>query len=1772
MPVAIVGIGCRFPGGIDSPHSFWQFLKRGGDGTREVPRTRWDIDEYYDPDPDKPGRIYTRRGGFIDNIDSFDPQFFGISPREAAFMDPQQRLLLETTWEAFEDAGIAPGKWAGREVGVYIGLFTHDYENMHMQGSERIGLGPHSATGNSTTIAANRLSHAFDFKGPSMVIDTACSSSLVAVHLACRALESGEARLAVAGGVNLQLVPEMTMSLCQASMLSPDGRCKSFDARANGYARADGVGMVVLKPLAEALADGDTVYGVVLGSAVNQDGRSNGITVPDGAAQRSVLRAALRAAGVAPSRVSYVEAHGTGTPVGDPIEARALGEVLGEGRAAAAPCLLGSVKSNFGHTESAAGIAGLIKLALMLKHGQIPPNLHFETPNPDIAFDALRLRVPTALEPWPDNGAGPRLAGLNSFGFGGTNAHAVIGEAPPREQAGRDVSDRHGKRPALLCLSARSEAALRDGARVHAALLKGEDGRDFTLHEIAGTLAFGREHHPLRMSVVAETGAAAVERLEAFAAGRRRNGLVSATARGAGRKLGFVFSGMGQQWWAMGRGLLANEPVFAARIGEIDALFGALTSEWSLLSVLGAAESESMIDRTELAQPAIFALQVALADLWRSVGVVPDIVAGHSIGEVAAAHVAGVLSLEDAVLVCFHRSRLQARLAGRGGMLAVGLGEAEAHRRIAGLEDLVSLAAINSAKGVTLAGDTAALEELAAIFEGEGIFARMLNVEVPYHSPAMDEILAPLAGALGAISPKDCAIPLVSTVTGELIEGRDIGPAYWNRNARETVLFARAMDALIGQDCGFFVEIGAHPVLASSMRECLAAAGAEGVAIASQRRGEPDETAFLDAVGGLHCNGYELDFTRLAARPARHVPLPAYAWQHAPFWHESEHSRQRRTGLTKSGKVQHPLLGMALHLPHPAWASSVTARKPAFVADHRVRGSVVFPGAGYCELALAAAAELGLGADGLVLEKFSIEAPLVFGGKTEARLQLSMDAESRFVVHASSSHAGGEAEDGQHWRRHASGRIAAPEPQGPARRLDLAQLRGRLESEHGAGACYARLDAIGLEYGPLFRNLDQVWRGEGEALGKIVAVPEIAASLADYRFHPALLDACFQLLAALPVEGTFLPVAIDRLEMRARPGPVCWAHVRLVSASAQRIVADIDIADGEGAVIASVGGLACRRFEDPASERRAGDAYLYDRLWVAAPAAGATVLARDAAFLPAPSALAADLKARHGRRMAAPGRQRFFARALPALDELATAYFVKALEDLGWNRQAQGAATVRELAMRLGISQKHFNILERILKIISEDGLAERRGELWALRDVGERGDADAMWRRLVAVHPECHAELSLIQRCGSRLAALLRDEEDPLAVLFPVGSATAEHFYADAPTMWPGLGVLADAVTEIVEGLPEGEVLRVLEVGAGTGALAARLLPLLPAARCDYVFTDISLAFVNQARERFKAFPFVRAQVVDLEKDLTEQDIAPGSFDLIVAGDALHAASDLSAVLGRLRGALAAEGMLAFLELTAPPRWFDLVFGLLAGWWLFADRDVRPDHATLPAAGWLKLLRQHGFDDCIAIGDGGEVESGAHTVLLARAAQGEPALAGAPVMSVMPAVSGRAAGQVPLLLLADEAGIAEALAEELRVLGREVAVIGASEAEGDLAGKGIGARLDHVFGRNSAQVVDLRALAIGGAPAGEGNPALAAKEACIRLTRLVQALSARSGHGEPALWVVTNGTQSVGGIGEISLAQAPLWGLTRSAIAEHFELNCHLADLGPSPDGDEIA
>ena len=1613
QPVAIIGMACRFPK-APNPEAFWRLLRDGVDAITDVPEDRWDAEALYDAEPSAPGKANARGGGFLDSTDQFDAQFFGISPREAIQMDPQQRLMLELSWEALEDAGLAADRLSGSETGVFCGVIWSDYAALlHRNGVASIGQ--HTVTGYHDSIVANRVSYVLGLHGPSLTVDSACSSALVSVHLACESLRRGESTLALAGGVNLNLIPESMVGVSKFGALSPDGRCFTFDARANGYVRGEGGGVVVLKLLSQALLDGDPIACVIRGSAVNNDGASSSLTAPNPLAQEALLRSAYERAGIDPAEVHYVEAHGTGTQLGDPMEARALGAVFGPGRAPDRPLLVGSAKTNVGHLEGAAGIVGLIKVALCIKHRQIAPSLHFETANPLIPFDELRLRVQRSLGDFPEMDR-PLTAGVSAFGLGGTNSHVVLQEwQPPRAEAlllsaesldalhaevrqflarSRGSSEGQASLPALACaaaagprqgahrvsVTARSHAeldqrlqgflqgdvkagvsvgqkepgpppkvafvfagqgaqwfgmgrsllqaepvfratleqcdrfvrrnlgwsllaelsadrersrldeidvslpaiialeiatsaqwrawgiepdavvghstgeiaaaqvagvlsiedamrticaygqlirrhrgrgamgvvalpwdeaaealagyegrvfraiqqsvdstvlagapdalaavfealsrrnvfcrlvdmdvaphcplvdplrgelfnALRDvrprrapvpiasevaGAvldgerfdashwvrnfgdpaffsaavdhlvqegfsvfldvsphptakhaieanlrhagrrgRVLPSLRRGEDEREVmldtlgaldtlgvpvgwealypadrapacllplsarepralsalarsyqsflaaepaaapvSLTDIAYSASVRRSHHPYRLSVVGASREALGEALGAFLRGEAHAGVVQGQASpGARPKVVFVFPGQGSQWVGMGRSLLAEEPVFRA---AIEACEGAIRREagWSLLEELGAEASRSRLDQIDILQPALFAIEVALAALWRSWGVEPHAVVGHSMGEIAAAHVAGALGLGDAARIICGRSRLLRRVSGKGAMALVELTMAQAEQALAGYEDRLSIAVSSGPRSTVLSGEPGALEEVLARLERQEVFCRRVKVDVASHSPQMDPLLGELGELLGGLTPEGAKVPMHSTVTGRPLEGAELGAEYWKQNLRAPVLFSQTMDRLIEGGHALFVEMSPHPILLPSIEEALRHRERQGAAVPSLRREQDERRALLSSLGALYAHGYAVAWERLYPSGGRCVPLPAYPWQRERYWVEaalqasgsSSHLRTRR-----SGAAGHPLIGAAFTVvTQPGarfWEQALCLEALPFLSDHRVQGAVVLPGAAYLEMALAAAEE-AYGKSSLSLSKVTFEQMLTLppeGGRT---VQAVLDEQGAFQV---------SSLEGDTWMRLAAGdlRLTEGAPGEEAPREPPQAIQKRCRASVSRVEHYRSLGERGLDYGPCFQGVEQLWIGDREALGRVRLPAPLASQAGAYRFHPALLDACLQVLGGLLSKGeeTFVPVALEKMRAHHRPpgSKGLWVHARLRPEDGkgrETLTGDLTLLDDDEQPVMELGGLRLQRVGDSAQRDlpRFKD-WLYEITW-----------------------------------------------------------------------------------------------------------------------------------------------------------------------------------------------------------------------------------------------------------------------------------------------------------------------------------------------------------------------------------------------------------------------------------------------------------------------------------------------------------------------------------------------------------------------------------------------
>jgi acyl transferase domain-containing protein/NADPH:quinone reductase-like Zn-dependent oxidoreductase/SAM-dependent methyltransferase/aryl carrier-like protein len=1764
-PIAIVGIGCRFPGGADSPSAFWKLLCEGVNAIRTIPPDRWNFKRFFHADPGTPGKTNARWGGFIDDIDRFDAAYFGISPREASLMDPQQRLLLEVTANALEDGGLPMERIAGTRTSVFIGISSFDYAGIQQGRGQLRSIDAHSNTGGALSIAANRISYFFDLLGPSLALDTACSSSLVAVHLACQSLWREESSMAVAGGVNVLIRPEPFIGFSRLSMLSPDGRCRAFDAGANGFVRSEGAGMVVLKPLFQALENRDGIYALILGTASNQDGRTSSLTVPSERAQEELVREACRQAGVAPAAIQYVEAHGTGTLVGDPIEARALGRALGEGRPRGSFCAIGSVKTNIGHLEPAAGIAGLIKLALSLKHGTIPPNLHFSEPNPNIDFEGLKLRVQTETGSWSRQNP-PALAGVNSFGFGGANAHAILQE-PPR-QVSPDTAEASDDScgACMVPLTARSPEALQATARSYLEFLGGDGpGSEVPLRDVLWTAGLRRSHHEHRTAMVVCSKAELLENLQAVVAGESRPAIVTARAVAQKRpKLAFVCSGQGPQWWGMGRELLGNEPFFREAIERCD-FFVRELGGWSLLDELTRDESSSRLDETAIAQPAIFAIQVALARLWKHWGVEPDAVVGHSVGEVAAAHIAGALSFEDALAVILHRGRCMDYASAQGKMLAVGVSEGEAAERIRGFEDRISLAAINGPSSVSLSGEPQALTRIAERLLAEGVFHRFLKVNYAFHSRMMDPTRQPLLEAIAPIIPGPTRLPMYSTVTGKSVEGEELDPEYWWRNVREPVRFKTALEALLEEGYDAFLELSPHPVLSSAVLECGQKLKKKIVALPTLRRGERERAALLKSLASLYTLGRPVEWSSLCPPEGRLARLPHYAWRRERYWSESEESRRYRLG-----EADHPLLGHRVSVAAPTWETEVDLRVLRYLSHHRLHGHVVLPATAFLEMALTAAKELW-GPGPTVVEEVQFHKACFLSEELPTVLNFAVDPDaSTFNVVSK------PPEDDRPWTGHVRGRLRPIQEKIDIQTIDVGAVRKRCPYELDGSESYPRFAARGLDYGPPFQGIEKVWGGDGESLSRIKAPGEIAAELDSYRLHPAILDACLQtMFSVLPHggdTGVYLPVEIGQVRVYGRTTGEMWAHARLVEHDAISAVADVAVYDDGGKRVAEARAIRCRLLDDARAESL--EDLVYEYVWRLEPRPDQMEAPAGRNF-PDPAVITARIKPDIDRLDATlrliERNDRFESR----LNPLCAGFVVSALRELGMRFQPGELFGEDDLADRLGVVPRYRSILHRYLELLEQHGLVRKDASRWVVcREAGPANPLE-QWRRLLASSPDYHAELTLLARCGRRLADVLSGDVDPLHLIFPDGSlAVAEHLYEDSPLLRFYNLTAQRAIAALRAELPEGKKIRVLEVGAGTGGLTSYALAALPAGATEYLYTDLSHHFFTKAKEKFRDHPFIEYRLLNIEQDPDEQGFLPHSFDVILASEVLHATKDLRQALENIKRLLASEGLVLLLEAVKPTAWIDLVFGLTEGWWRFADRDLRPSYPLLSLPKWRSLFQETGFG-ALSEASGRDEPSVKNAVILARG----PVLAQA---DAEPEPERREPAS--WVIFADREGKGDQLAELMRSRGGRAVVVRQSSAY---------RRIDRwQFEVSPARVEDLGRvfremepeppcrgivyLWSFDAPAIEDATAETLDafmlSACFNLVRLVQVLSSGGEAELPRLWAITRGAQSVGSRAEAtSVAEGSLSGLLRVIGNECPKLRATMVDLSSSATGDEI-
>ncbi|MCA9179158.1 MAG: thioester reductase domain-containing protein [Planctomycetales bacterium] len=1787
-PLAIVGIGCRLPGGSIDPASYWDLLMSRRSGIVEVPPNRWNNDRYYHEDPSVPGKVISRWGGFVSSIDQFDPKFWGVSPREAVRMDPQQRWLLEVAWEALEDAGVRPDDLAGTATGVFVGVSSNDYGSLQLHDTERIDV--HTNSGGTLSIVSNRISYMLDLKGPSMSVDTACSSALTATVLACEHVWSGKCTAALAGGVNALISPHPSIGFSKASMLSPSGQCFAFDSRADGYVRAEGAGIVVIKPLSAALRDNNRVYALIRAAVANQDGHTSSMTVPGVDSQSAMLRQACVDAEIQPTDVGYIEAHGTGTPVGDPIEARAIGNVLGENRDPRQPCLMGSVKPNIGHLESGSGIAGLIKTALVMHHEVAPPNINFDSPNPNIPFNDLGLQVVTEATPLPTLN-GRKLGAINSFGFGGANAHLIL-ETPPRQESAKWQGD-EPQRPYALPMSARDPESLRSYARQYRDLLDRDD-----LSDLCWSAAERKARHP-QMAVA--FGANPQQLRDSINDFLQNADAAELAVSGAASELGnppvsFVFTGQGAQWWAMGQQLLEREPIFRRVVEEIDAKLSKL-ADWSLLEEMTRDEASSQINRTDIAQPAIFALQVGLAELWNSWGITPARVVGHSVGEVAAAYVAGIYSLDDAVTVIFHRSRLQNQTGGHGGMLAAGICATEAAKLIGDDIRQVQLAAVNSPDMVTIAGDTEPLARIEQQLTQDGKFVRRLRVNYAFHTHQMEPIREELLETLAGIKPRPATIPFVSTVTGLELDGRRLDAEYWWRNVRYPVLFAPAIRNMAKAGDEVFLELGPHPALKSSVTACVDAENRSAKIYFSLERKTDESLSLAKNVAGLHMAGVAIDWAAYNRSAQNPVELPKYPWRHESCWQDLGEGSARRLPSV------HPLLGVRLKADNPSWEFSLDPRVHTYIGDHRLWDSIVFPGAGYGEMGLAIAQQLFPEAPHAV-EDLKIQKALFVSEEKPPKIRVVFREDDKsYRVYSEP-----EEDDGI-WEQHAEGRLVAMAPS-PAQPLSIREIQSQLGDQFGHDAFYGVFTDIGFQFGPDFQHIREVWRTQGEALARIELTDNVADGLLDHVFHPALMDAGFQASwstmvvseDARPEDFFYLPSSVRRVRrfVDALPRNV-WMQCRLRGHDGKSFISDILLRDDEGNCLAEILGFEATMMDRGGAE--SWDDCLFRVSWSPFRLKGSRL--HGPSHLAAPSELIAAAEAGRPASYREHDLNRYYNTYMPQSDQLALRLIENVFVQLGWPFQTGDVIDLETVVDRLRIADSQRRLLRSELCALARSGvLAEQTsGEQtrWKVLRAPRPTDVDAEFAKFYVEYPEYEAELDLFRASIPFAGEVMTGDVDPVELMFPNGSSERlDKFYNKGGDFLAMNSLVQQAVAAAVAKRPERRALRILEVGAGTGSLTSSVIKALPAA-CEYLFTDIGPAFVANAKNLFADCPFMEFRTFDIELPPEEQKLEPGSCDMILASNVLHATRDLRETLANLRQCLSPGGLLIFLDVVdRSPKW-DNVFGLLKGWWRYEDTDLRQHSPLLTIQQWRDLLTECGFENVGDFGTTAPAEEPTQRVIIgakpasaavARTKSAAPSDADKAEKADQASKPEEAVAPRTLLVLAGPDGSASAA-----IAGQVAAEFEKHGAEHEQDSRVVRANFGESFeqlGLNEflvpadsktgleqlleavGQVDDILHLGSLDHPEADGNQLLANSQlkqaqhtGSLSAMALVQALLARDPQVKPRVYFVTRQAQGIAQEPVTRIASAPLIGAVRVACTEHPDYIFKLIDLDSDPTWD---
>lgn len=1549
--IAIVGCSLRLPS--TDTNSFWKSLIEEKDLVTKVNNNRWSQDSFYHPNKKHPGTSYTFSAGSIGDIAQFDAEFFGISPREAALMDPQQRLLLEMSWEALENSGIKPSSLSGSQCGVFIGMATTDYASR--LADDLSAIDSLTATGVTASIAANRISYVFNLRGPSMVIDTACSSSMVAFHQACNSIRSGESTQALVGGVSLHIHPHGFIIFSKASMLSPQGQCNPFDASGDGYVRSEGGGIFFIKEYDQAVADGNPILAIVANSANNTDGKKSSLTLPSALVQEDLLSNIYQQANIAPDSIDYIEAHGTGTAVGDPIESTAIGNALGKKRKSNNPLPIGSVKSNLGHLEAASAIAGLAKAIFAIQHRVVPATIGIKSLNPNIPFTDLNITVNT--ESLVLKESGKLTIGVNSFGFGGANAHVIL-ESPPVLSQQIKLPANTRQRPFMLF--AKNPIALKAAALTFSKSLS--EQTEPKLYLATYNSIFNREWHEHRVMVFGDSTKNIAQSLLDFSNDDAEQGsLAYGIALKKPSGTAFIYSGNGSQWEGMGKQLLANEPLFKKSIQAIDIIFQRY-ADYSLEDELAGKNEPGRYEYTEFAQPALFALQVGITQLLHHQGITPVAVAGHSVGEVAAAWASGALSLEDAVAVIFHRSKFQGKTKGKGSMTAVGLGidAAQSLLNKLNLTSSISIAGVNSSRGITVAGDPDLLTQLETELTKQDVFNKRLDIDYAFHSPVMDSIETGIKQALTSIKPSKSKIPFYSSVTGTLLAGTKLNAEYWWHNIRQPVLFEQAIKNT-ALDNNIFIEIGPHAVLRSYINDSIKDLDIEASIIPTVARNDDSSGKIFNTCSQAVIAGTKINWEKTFPIAAPFLALPNYSWQREHHWHPVT---SESIGLLERYKI-HPLLGYPLKQHENTWENQLDTLLIPTLSDHVVGEAIVFPGAGFCELAIAAAfsyQETAL----VEIEELEIHSPLLLSAEQSKLIRLNIStSDSHWKIH------GRDYGVEEPWTLFAQGRILSEPSDILLRDVSFNTLPRTPDFN-----CDSHLKltiASGLNYGPAFQCIQHGWVEKNSVLA-VLKIPEIIATeLETMYLHPAILDCTFQLIfqllqkeASTHIGITFIPTKMGRIALCNNKSKPCFAKATLLSRTPRSLTADFTVFDNDGLAIATINNVQFRsiRLSTNASDR----IRFFDYHSIPAPHINAETNATisNKAIQSTFNSLLKNLELNTPE-------QRYSEEVEPLLDILCSQFIKQSLQQLFSNEKTLSTEKIHALISNTPEIEPFLHFL---LKTAQNEQYISFNEQSWSmLQSDDEQISAQDIWNSLVADYPDYFQIIHSVGRIGLHINSLIN------------GSLTFKQVCPQETTITTlnqlALGaennqkialILRNLILDATSTLPEGNRLSILEISEGSPSFAIDICLAIDFISGDYIFASTSEESLEKSAYIKERFPYISTQYINQEEETVTY-----SCDVAVISLDFHTLQQANFAITYAKRSLKPGGTLLIMG-QYPTQWMDFLFGCQHNYWVNND-----EHSWLPnqrgSEFWQQQLRYQGITNTNIFNLSATKQSGAYVL-----------------------------------------------------------------------------------------------------------------------------------------------------------------------------------------------